>query len=48
MTVWHASTKPARGEASHGYSAQEIAIFAAGLLIAVMVGIAASGALPIA
>jgi hypothetical protein len=42
MSVWHGKTR----RRAHPFSLQEVAIFAAGMLAAVMVGIAASGVLP--
>ena len=48
MSVWHAPGKPQQKDpAHHAFSLQEYAIFAIGALAAIMVGIAASGALPI-
>ena len=46
MSVWHAPGKAQRRAPAHPFSLQEAAIFAAGMLAAVMVGIAASGVLP--
>jgi len=47
MSVWHAQRKTRLHQLAHAFSIQEVAIFAAGLFAAVMVGIAASGVLPI-
>ncbi len=46
MSVWHAPEKQRLHPAAHAPSLQEIAIFAVGILAAMMVGIAASGVLP--
>jgi hypothetical protein len=46
MSVWHGPGKTQRHAPAHPFSLQEVAIFAAGMLAAVMVGIAASGVLP--
>ena len=46
MSVWHAQDKT-RLHPTHAPTLQEIAIFAAGLFAAVMVGIVASGVLPL-
>jgi hypothetical protein len=46
MSVWRAQEKT-RLYPTHPPTLQEIAIFAAGLFAAVMVGIAASGVLPL-
>jgi hypothetical protein len=46
MSVWHAHEKT-RLYPTHAPTLQEIAIFAGGLFVAVMVGIAASGVLPL-
>ena len=46
MSVWHAHGKT-RLQSTHATRLQEFAIFAAGLFVAVMVGIAASGVLPL-
>jgi hypothetical protein len=46
MSVWHAQGKT-RLYPTHPPTLQEIAIFAGGLFVAVMVGIAASGVLPL-
>jgi hypothetical protein len=46
MSVWHAQEKT-RLYPMHAPTLQEIAIFAGGLFVAVMVGIAASGVLPL-
>jgi hypothetical protein len=42
MSVWHA-----HGKTRHTPTLQEIAVFAAGLFVAMMIGIAASGVLPL-
>ena len=47
MSVWHAPGKTQRQAPAHPFSLQEVAIFATGILVAVMVGIAASGVLPL-
>jgi hypothetical protein len=46
MPVWHAHAKP-RLPITRRPSLQEVAVFGAGLLVAVMIGIAASGVLPL-
>jgi hypothetical protein len=48
MSVWPAHGKTQRQVPAHPFSLQEVAIFATGVLVAMMVGIAASGVLPIA
>ena len=47
MSFWHAHGKPRLRHVTHTLTPQEVAIFAAGLFVAVMVGIAASGVLPL-
>jgi hypothetical protein len=47
MSFWHAHGKPRLRHPTHTLTPQEVAIFAAGLFVAVMVGIAASGVLPL-
>ena len=48
MSVWHGSGNSERKpSARHAFSLQEYAIFAVGALAAIMVGIAASGVLPL-
>ena len=47
MAVWHAHGKT-RLRLAHAPTRQEVAVFAAALFVAVMIGIAASGALPLA
>jgi hypothetical protein len=46
MSVFHAPEKPQRHGPAHAFTLQEIVIFAFGALAAMMVGIAASGGLP--
>jgi len=46
MSVLHEPEKPQRRRPARAVSPQEIAIFAVGVLAAVMVGIAASSVLP--
>ncbi|MEJ0065721.1 MAG: hypothetical protein WDM85_10070 [Caulobacteraceae bacterium] len=46
MSVWHAHEKTPP-HPTQTPTLQEIAVFAAGLFVAVMVGIAASGVLPL-
>ena len=46
MSVFHAPEKPQRNERTHAFTLQEIVIFAFGAFAAMMVGIAASGGLP--
>ncbi len=48
MSVWHPPGKTQQQGPVHPFSLQEVAIFATGVLVAMMVGIAASGVLPIA
>ncbi|MGH6955478.1 MAG: hypothetical protein ACREEW_02295 [Caulobacteraceae bacterium] len=45
MSVWHSPAKGRRRRA-HPFSMQEAVILAAGALLAVLMGIAAGGALP--
>jgi len=47
MSVFHAPEKSQRHGPAHTFTLQEIVIFAFGALAAMMVGIAASGVLPI-
>jgi hypothetical protein len=47
MSVWQAPPKTRPERPPHPFSALEIAIFAAGVLVAMMVGIASSGLLPV-
>jgi hypothetical protein len=47
MSGWHAPGKT-RLHSSHTPTLQELAVFAVGLFVAVMIGIASSGMLPIA
>ena len=46
MSVWHAHGKT-RLHPAHKPTLQEVAVFAVGLFVAVMIGIAASGVLPL-
>jgi len=46
MSVFHAPEKTRRHGPDHAFTLQEIVIFAFGALAAMMVGIAASGLLP--
>ena len=46
MSVWHAHGKT-RLRLTHTPTLQEAAVVAAGLFVAVMIGIAASGVLPL-
>ena len=46
MSVWHAHGKP-RLHPPHTPTLQEAVVFAAGLFVAMMIGIAASGVLPL-
>ena len=46
MSVFHAPEKPQRHGPAHTFTLQEIVIFAFGAFAAMMVGIAASGGLP--
>jgi hypothetical protein len=51
VSIWHAPTRaPAHRHPqipAHPITLQDVAIFAGGLIVAMMVGIAASGVLPI-
>ena len=49
MSIWHAPTRAQRHAhiPAHPINLQDLAIFAGGLVIAMLVGIAASGILPI-
>ena len=47
MSIWHAPTRAHPHIPAHPITLQEIAIFAGGLIVAMMVGIAASGVLPL-
>ncbi len=47
MSIWHAQT-PARSHIpAHHVTVQDLAIFAGGMIVAVLVGIAATGILPV-
>jgi hypothetical protein len=48
MSVFHAPEKTQRHGPVHGFKLQEIVIFAVGVFAAMLVGIAATGVLPIA
>jgi hypothetical protein len=48
MSVFHAPEKQQRHGQARAFTLQEIVIFAFGVLAAMMVGIAATGVLPIA
>ncbi len=47
MSAWHAPVKPQRRERVHRFTIVEAMIFAGGALLAVLVGVAASGVAPI-
>jgi hypothetical protein len=47
MSVWHAPSRGRAHLAAHPISAQELIIFAGAVVLAAMIGIAASGLLPI-
>ena len=46
MSVWHAPPRERVHIPAHPFSPQDLAIFAGGILLAMMIGIAASGLLP--
>ena len=48
MSVFHAPEKPPQRGQVHGFRLQEIVIFAVAVFAAMLVGIAATGVLPIA
>jgi hypothetical protein len=47
MSVWHGFVKPERRAPVHAFTMVEAMIFAGGALLAVLVGVVASGVAPI-